>query len=57
MNCPCKGCTDREAECHSRCPAYIDWRKDKDLERDARNGISEITNFLNRPSKRSRRAF
>lgn len=57
MKCPCKGCTDRKAECHSRCPAYIDWRKGKDLERDARNGISEITNFLNRPSKRSRRAF
>lgn len=57
MNCPCKGCTDREAECHSRCPAYTDWRKGKDLERDARNGISEITNFLNRPTKRFRRQF
>lgn len=57
MDCPCKGCTDREAECHCRCPAYIDWRKIIDEERDARNGISEITNFLNRPTKRSRRRF
>lgn len=37
--------------------SYKNWRKDKDLERDARNGISEITNFLNRPMKRSRRRF
>lgn len=57
MDCPCKGCTDRKAECHSRCPAYNDWRKIIDEERDARNGISEITNFLNRPTKRSRRRF
>lgn len=57
MDCPCKGCTDREAECHGRCSAYNDWRKIIDEERDARNEISEITNFLNRPTKRSRRRF
>jgi hypothetical protein len=30
MNCPCKGCTDREIGCHSKCSKYIEWKAEWD---------------------------
>lgn len=27
-NCPCKGCADRYAGCHSNCLKYIGWKQD-----------------------------
>ena len=29
---PCKGCTSREAECHSTCKKYLDWQKEHEKE-------------------------
>lgn len=26
MMCPCRGCKDRHANCHSECEAYKTWR-------------------------------
>lgn len=37
MMCPCRHCTNREAGCHSRCPAYISWRTKKDQEKKIQN--------------------
>ena len=31
--CPCIECSKRNAECHSRCSAYSDWRKVIDEEK------------------------
>ena len=28
--CPCKGCTEREVGCHSRCDPYKSWRANAD---------------------------
>lgn len=28
--CPCKGCTDREVGCHSKCDKYATWRQEQD---------------------------
>lgn len=25
MECPCKGCIERNAECHGRCVRYAEW--------------------------------
>jgi hypothetical protein len=30
MTCPCKGCTDREIGCHSKCSKYIEWKSEWD---------------------------
>ena len=30
MNCPCKGCVDREVGCHSKCSKYIEWKAEYD---------------------------
>ena len=34
MICPCKGCTDREIGCHSKCSKYINWNKIISKKRD-----------------------
>lgn len=28
-DCPCKGCSDRNAGCHSACEKYADWSKEE----------------------------
>ena len=28
--CPCKGCLKRKFLCHSMCPAYQAWKKERD---------------------------
>lgn len=30
MKPPCKGCTEREPLCHSKCEKYLAFRKDRD---------------------------
>lgn len=25
-NCPCKGCTERNATCHAKCDKYAHWQ-------------------------------
>ena len=37
MNCPCKGCTDREVGCHSSCSGYKEWKAEWDRNRDTIN--------------------
>lgn len=32
VNAPCKDCPDRYLGCHSSCPKYIEFRKEKDAE-------------------------
>lgn len=34
---PCKDCTDRHAECHSRCERYSVWKAEYDKVRDVIN--------------------
>lgn len=26
LNCPCRDCDERNAECHSKCSLYREWR-------------------------------
>lgn len=52
---PCRGCNDREAECHGRCSAYKNWREGMDKVREKRGKAADQESFLNRPVKRSRR--
>lgn len=37
--CPCKGCTDREVGCHSKCSEYAKWRAGYE---DKQNKIKDI---------------
>lgn len=39
MTCPCKGCTNREIGCHSKCSKYIEWKAEWDKRK---NEICEI---------------
>lgn len=39
MTCPCKGCTDREIGCHSKCSEYVKWRAGYE---DKQNKIKDI---------------
>lgn len=34
MICPCKGCTDREIGCHSKCSEYNEWKTEWDKRRE-----------------------
>ena len=34
-NCPCVGCKDRQAGCHSQCTKYIDWKSEYVQRRNA----------------------
>ena len=39
---PCKpDCPKRNAECHSLCPEYKEWRADKDKDNEAINKIKK----------------
>ena len=38
LSCPCKGCTDRSAECHSKCEPYLEYEKQRF---DIRNGAEK----------------
>lgn len=29
---PCRDCPDRYIGCHGKCPAYLDWRKNRNAE-------------------------
>lgn len=42
MICPCKGCTDREIGCHSKCSKYIEWKTELDRRK---NMITEAKIF------------
>lgn len=38
MKTPCEqDCPGRDADCHADCPKYIEYRAEKDRERDERN--------------------
>lgn len=43
---PCKGCEERIVGCHSTCERYIEWKALVDLEREARNIESSISNQI-----------
>ena len=34
---PCKDCTKRTADCHSKCKDYKDWRAERDAVQDVIN--------------------
>lgn len=41
---PCKNCTDRNADCHSICNLYKEWKIEYEEERIIRNKINKVTN-------------
>lgn len=41
--CPCKGCSNRDAECHGKCERYVAWKK---------HGIEIKEPFIEYPKKR-----
>jgi hypothetical protein len=49
MKNPCYGCQPpkRNAECHSTCKEYTDWRIEHEAERDKRNSELEFSWGLN----------
>lgn len=34
---PCKECTERQAECHSTCKKYSEWKTDHEAKRERIN--------------------
>ena len=46
---PCKGCEQREAGCHSRCPAYICFVKKNEKFKKERFRQSDEDSFFSRP--------
>lgn len=52
-DCPCKECEDREAECHSKCSAYIYWRKELDKENKKRLIKTSTEVYLKKPWRRN----
>lgn len=53
--CPCKDCSDRSAECHGRCSAYISWKKKVEEDREKRNALWDLKDFFTKPRYRGRR--
>ena len=41
-NCPCKGCTDRAAECHSTCEKYAVWAAETAKQREKRSQMTYV---------------
>lgn len=33
VECPCKNCSERTMNCHSKCPKYLSW-KDSGIEQE-----------------------
>lgn len=52
---PCKGCTERSAECHAICEKYLKFRKECDRLRDDRNKQKQLENDANDWMKRVRK--
>ena len=46
---PCKDCSNREAGCHSRCPAYISFLKENEEYKKERYRKRDEESFFNRP--------
>ena len=42
MTCPCKGCTDREIGCHSKCSKYIEWKAEWDRRKSMIDNVKAI---------------
>lgn len=32
-NCPCFNCNERHTNCHSECEKYIEWKRERDIEK------------------------
>lgn len=53
--CPCKGCKDRHAECHSACQPYLDYEKKRmelNAQMEERWRIKAALNAHERETKR-----
>lgn len=55
MECPCRKCEIRKAECHSRCSAYKHWRDYMDDVREKKNKDWDLKDFFTKPRYRGRR--
>ena len=53
--CPCKGCSDRSAECHGSCSAYISWREGVVSIREERYKDKRLDDFFIKPRYRGRK--
>ena len=42
MGCPCRDCTERNAECHSVCEKYKIWRTELDKKNE---GVRKLWNL------------
>jgi hypothetical protein len=51
MECPCKGCNDREAGCHSRCSAYDEWHKDYEKVKSKIRKETELNLYFGDPRR------
>ena len=46
INCPCKGCTDRQLNCHSQCTKYANYCVELQAHKDAVKADYELQSFL-----------
>lgn len=49
--CPCILCELRDAECHSRCSAYSNWKANADAARKIKNQKVSEDSFFKMPRK------
>jgi hypothetical protein len=51
MECPCKGCNDRKAGCHSRCSAYSQWREEYEEVKSKMRRESDLNIYFGNPKR------
>lgn len=58
---PCKGCSDREAGCHSECQRYKDWSEGEKLSHDEviskMDKINMVVEYSVNESRKRRRRY
>lgn len=52
--CPCeRTCPDRNAECHGKCPKYLDWRGKQDIKLEEKNQRHIASDTMSEAKKRA----
>lgn len=52
--CPCeRTCPDRNAECHGKCPKYLDWRGKQDIKLVEKNQRHIASDTMSEAKKRA----
>ncbi len=46
MNTPCKGCEYREVACHVKCPAYLMYKKQMELQKENTTRQNDVLAYI-----------